>query len=90
MRRLPLLAILLLFACSKARSERCKTVCQQETDCAEKNSDDPDSFPYDLDECVAACIGLERDTENKKLVDQHIECAKKAGSDCKALMDCRW
>ena len=80
---------LVLSACTAPQSERCKTVCQQETDCAAQRNIQEESFPYDLDECVAACVALERSNEGRQLVEKHIECANNANGDCKALEQCR-
>jgi hypothetical protein len=77
-------------ACSEAKSERCKKVCQQETDCAEQRSRDGETFPYDLDECIAACVGLERDSSGREKVEAHIECANSAGDSCEKLLTCRF
>lgn len=86
-----LLATLLPFAssCDEAKSQQCKDVCQQETDCAEQQNRNGESFPYDLDECVAACVGLERDTHGQEKVKAHVECARRAGDSCEELMKCR-
>ncbi len=81
--------LVLMSACKGAQSERCKQVCQQETDChAERNVNEEES-PWDLDECIAACIALERDNASHKIVDDHIQCAKEAAGDCAKLMLCR-
>lgn len=81
-------ALLLSDACAKPQSERCKDVCQRETECAEERSKGDENFPYDLDECIAACVALERDSAGKPLVDKHYACAEMAGDDCEALMSC--
>ena len=84
------LAIAALSGCSEAQSERCRDVCQQETECAAKSGEaSDDGFKYDQDECIAACVALERDPDGKMLVDKHIECAKKAGTSCASLLQCR-
>lgn len=88
MRLVALIVLITLAACSEPRSEDCKSVCQRETDCAEQQSNLVENYPYDLDECVAACVALERDKEGKLLVERHVECAKKA-TDCDELMECR-
>lgn len=89
MRFLILLAILGGSACDEAQSERCRSVCQKEAVCAESRQDPEESIPYDYDECVAACVALERDTASKLLVDKHVACADEAGDSCEALMKCR-
>ncbi len=76
-------------ACGDPQSEHCRSVCRQETECAESKTKLDEDFPYDLEECIEACVRLERDNAGKILVDKHVECAKKAGDDCQALMDCR-
>ena len=84
------LALSLVSSCSKTQDERCRTVCQRETYCAERRSElEDDNVPYDLDECVAACVALERDSAGKRSVDKHVDCAQKAGESCEALMECR-
>lgn len=84
------IACLAACACSKPQSERCRNVCQQESVCAAGAAEaSNDEFKYDQDECVAACVALERDSDGKQLVEKHVECAKKAGHDCQALMACR-
>lgn len=82
-------ALPLLPACTGQQSERCKQVCQQETDCATKRNVNEEDAPYDLDECVAACINLERDIASRQIVEEHVECAKKAAGSCEALKLCR-
>jgi hypothetical protein len=84
------LSLPVVSSCSKTQDERCRTVCQRETDCAERRSElEDDNVPYDLDECVAACVALERDSAGKRLVEKHVECAQLAGESCEALMECR-
>ncbi len=78
-----------LSSCTGAESERCKQVCQQETECAAERKINEEDSPYDLDECVAACIALERDSASRHLVEEHVECAKKAAGSCEKLMQCR-
>lgn len=77
-----------LSACTAPQSERCKKVCQLETECAAQPKIQRESIPYDLDECVAACIALERDSDGRHLVEQHVECTKKAEGSCDQLMKC--
>ena len=83
------LCALLVCSCTAPQSERCKKVCQQETDCAAQRKIQEESFPYDLDECIAACVALERGIEGRESVERHIECANKADTDCEALLQCR-
>ncbi len=79
----------LLFSCTGPKSERCKQVCQLETDCAAKRKLNEEEAPYDLDECVAACIALERDSASRHLVEEHVACAEAAAGSCEKLMECR-
>ena len=79
----------LAFACTGSQSERCKKVCQQETECAPLQKLENEASPYDLDECVEACVALERDTEARHLVDEHVKCAEESKGDCERLMQCR-
>ena len=76
-------------ACSDTSSKQCNTVCQKETDCAEEQSNNGEPYPYDLDECVAACVNLEADKSSIERVKEHMRCAEKAGTDCEALMNCQ-
>ena len=76
-------------ACKEQQSERCKQVCQQETECAAQRKINEEDSPYDLDECIAACIALERDSSSRHLVEEHVECAKTAAGNCEELMLCR-
>jgi hypothetical protein len=78
-----------LCSCTSSQSARCKQVCQQETECAAEGKVNDTDSPYDLDECVAACIALERDSASRHLVEEHVECAKKAAGSCEKLMQCR-
>jgi len=85
-RRLALLTIAAtLAACSSSPSKRCQDVCQREAYCTEELRDP--NLKIDADECTSVCTALERDNEGKKIVDQHIECAK-AASDCRSLLAC--
>ena len=86
---LPLIVLPLIGACSEPKSERCKRVCRLETDCAEARSQEGDTFPYDLDECIAGCVSLERDKSGRAKIDKHVECADQAGADCAKLMECQ-
>lgn len=87
MKPLSVAIALLLTACSSGASERCSTMCKREAECAEKLAEG-ENFKYDADECVTACVALERDPATKKLVDRHQECAK-AAETCEELMGCR-
>lgn len=82
-------ALPLLSSCTEKQSERCKQVCQQETECAAERNINQEESPYDLDECVAACINLERDIASRHIVEEHVECAKKAAGSCEQLKLCR-
>jgi hypothetical protein len=79
----------LLCSCTAPQSERCKKVCQQETECAAQRKVQEENFPYDLDECIAACVALERGNEGRHLVEKHVDCANNANGNCEALMQCR-
>ncbi len=81
--------ILTGFSCANTQSQQCKSVCQQETECAEQKSNSGQNYPYDQEECIAGCVALEHDAEGKKIIEKHVACAQKAGSDCSALMRCR-
>ncbi len=76
-------------ACNRSKSQQCNDVCQLETDCAEERSSDGEQYPYDLDECIAACEALEGDSNSQGHVKAHFECAEKAGGDCTKLLECR-
>ena len=76
-------------SCTGSQSERCKRVCQQETECAAQRKDQEEKLPYDLEECVIACVTLERDSENRGLVEKHEECVNAAEGDCEKLMKCQ-
>lgn len=78
------------WACGEPKSKRCQQICQTETDCAERRSQDGESVPYDLEECVDACANLERDKNNRAKVDEHERCVKEKGDDCAAIMQCRF
>lgn len=82
------LSALATSACGEVRSQQCENVCVQEANCAEERENAGTNYPYDKDECVAACVALERDVEGKKFVQHHIECAQKATS-CNQLLLCR-
>lgn len=85
---LGLLSTLAISACGEVRSQQCETVCIQEADCAEERENAGTNYPYDKEECIAACVALERDVEGKKFVQHHVKCAKKATS-CHQLLLCR-
>ena len=74
-----------LAGCSAPRSERCKEVCERESECAEDSDDE--EFKFDKSECVAACTALERDTEGQVKVEKHAECVK-AANGCKEIYAC--
>jgi hypothetical protein len=83
-------------ACSAPRSARCKKVCEVYDDCTESTEigavarDELDrAVKFDETECVAACAALDRDAEGRLLVDQHIACVERAGTDCKQVLACR-
>jgi len=87
--RFVLVGAILLFAsaCTEPRSERCKTVCEREAECAEKAPTRAD-FRFDEQECVSACAALERDTQGKEYVRRHADCVQDAGSSCAAVYAC--
>jgi len=74
--------------CGEVRSQQCETVCRQEATCAEERENAGTSYPYDKDECIAACVALERDVEGKIFVQHHVECAHQA-TTCNQLLLCR-
>ena len=93
-----LVALLILLAAAACSSEgtsiECKNVCQKEARCVDKFNDESveeeeDQNRFDQSECVAACDALSRDEVGKKLVEKHVECAKKFQDDCKALLQCK-
>ena len=67
-----------LISCTAEQSEDCQEVCRQETECAAKRKQAGEDFPYDLDECVKACITLERDKASQQAVKDHVKCAREA------------
>lgn len=82
------LAVLLaaLAACSSTRSPRCKEICQREARCIrELRSTD---IPLDEAECISACTVLDRDSEGRRIVDEHAQCIQRAGT-CEAMLACR-
>ncbi len=79
--------LLLATACTEPRSERCKTVCEREAECAEQSPTKAD-FRFDEQECVSACAALERDTQGKQYVRRHAECVQKAGPSCEQVYAC--
>lgn len=88
MRILLALAFLGILGCADTESERCRSICQKEADCAESHDNPDESYPYDVDECTAACSSLERDTASEHMVRAHEECVTKAGNSCEALSRC--
>ena len=86
MRRLLLLAVMQLAACTEPRSAACKEVCKREAECVEETGS---KMPFDEKECVAACSALEQDvTVNAAKVQRHIECVKRQTS-CTAVLECK-
>lgn len=77
----------LVVGCSNGASPRCEKMCKREAECAEELSKS-ESFKFDQDECVRACVVLERDTASKLRVDEHEKCAQ-AASTCEELFECR-
>jgi hypothetical protein len=73
----------------EGQSAQCKQVCQKETECAAEGKVDDTDSPYDFDECVAACTTLVSDSASRHLVEEHLECARKAAGSCEKLMQCR-
>ena len=94
-----LVALLFLLAAaaacsSEGTSSECKQVCRQEASCVDKVNDESaeeeeEQNRFDQSECVAACDALSRDEVGKKLVENHMECAKNAKGDCDALLQCK-
>ena len=79
----------LALSCSETQSKRCKDVCQKESECAERQGTAADPVPYDVEECISACVVLERDQNSQSIVDTHIECAKASWDNCEKLLSCR-
>jgi hypothetical protein len=82
-------SIALMSACTGAQSEQCKDTCQQETTCAAQKSSLEGNYPWDLDECIGACVALERDAEGRKQVESHVRCVKEAAGDCEKILNCQ-
>ncbi len=78
--------LLLASSCTEPRSERCKTVCEREAECAEKAPTKGD-FRFDEQECVSACAALERDPQGKEYVRRHAACIQSA-STCESVYGC--
>ena len=88
LRYLALIAILPLAACSSSGSQRCKDVCEREAECAAATiNEGKEGIKFDKDECVAACVSLERDNEGHTAVETHASCVYKA-SDCNDVLEC--
>ena len=94
-RLIALLLLLAAAACSSdGTSSDCKDVCRWEASCVDKVNDESveeeeEQNRFDQSECVAACDALSRDEVGKKLVEKHMECAKKFKDDCAALLQCK-
>ena len=77
---------------SEARAERTgnpTSASAGDTDQGGAGEDeDDDRNKFDTNECVAACTALERDSQGKKLVKKHMDCAR-AAKDCTALLACQ-
>lgn len=82
-----IMAVAWLAACPASQSSRCKELCHSMVKCIETL----EATDVDIDEteCTATCTALERDTEGKKLVDEHARCVASAGDDCEALLACQ-
>jgi hypothetical protein len=80
-----LVAALLLTACVRPRSERCKQVCAREYECVTSTSS---SIPFDEKECVAACAVLEADPDNLAKVQKHADCVTKHPT-CSDVLECQ-
>lgn len=86
MRELLVGAVLLWSAaCTEPRSERCKTVCEREAECAE--SSPGAGYRFEQQECVSACAALERDAEGKQYVARHVSCVDQAAG-CAEIHAC--
>jgi hypothetical protein len=78
--------LVIVAACSSSRSPRCKEICQRESQCIRelRRLD----IHFDEAECIAACTVLDRDSEGRRIVDQHAQCIERAGQ-CEAVLQCR-
>lgn len=89
------LLLLLAAACSSEGSSGvCKDICRQEASCVDQRGDDgkeedEEQNKFDQSECIAACDALSRDEVGKTLVEKHVACAKAAGENCAALLQCK-
>ena len=91
---LGLFVLLCAPACSsEGSSSECKEICRREASCVEQMADgkdeDEEQNKFDQSECIAACDALSRDEVGKELVKKHQDCAKAAGKDCAALLQCK-
>lgn len=80
------LALAILAACSSSRSPRCKEICQRESQCIREVRQI--DVHFDEAECISACTVLDRDSEGKRIVDEHAQCIGRA-SECEAVLQCR-
>lgn len=76
----------MLVACSSSPGSRCKEICQREARCIRELR--PVDIHFDEAECVSACTVLDRDSEGRRIVDEHAECIQRAGT-CEAMLACR-
>lgn len=87
------LALLAAACSSEGASNDCKDICRKEANCVDQMADeakeDEEQNKFDQSECIAACDALGRDEVGKKLVDTHVNCVKKAGNDCAAILQCK-
>ena len=80
------MAIFLWSACTQPRSERCKSVCGREAECADSIKT---AVSFDEKECIAACAALENDaTDNAAKVVKHVDCVNRQQS-CAAVLECQ-
>jgi hypothetical protein len=85
MRRAVVIAILVA-GCTQPRSQRCKSVCAREAECADSVKT---AVSFDEKECIAACAALENDAnDNAAKVVKHVDCVNRQQS-CAAVLECQ-
>jgi len=85
MRRVVVIAVILA-GCTQPRSERCKSVCGREAECADSTKT---TISFDEKECIAACAALENDAANNAArVVKHTDCVNRQQS-CAAVLECQ-
>jgi hypothetical protein len=68
-------------------------VCRREAECAATlNGQGNEGIRYDQDECIRACVSLERDAKMKARVEAQWECVKKynTNNDCEGMRKECW